>query len=354
VPRWRSLGEDGLIRRIRARFPLRSPEVRIPLGDDAASIRPPAGADLLLTTDQLLEEIHFRRATHPPDLLGAKALTVNLSDVAAMGGVPRWFLFSLFAPRDLPDAYLEGILRGMSREARRRRLVLLGGNVSSAPLLALDIALFGTLPAGRGALRREGARPGDGIFVTGTLGSSALGLELLERGWRWRRGRAVRRGAARAYRVAATRALRSHLAPAPPYLLARRLAMRGIPSAAIDLSDGLSTDLARLCAASGVGALVRATAVPVDPAVRRLRGRGQGLDLALHGGEEYQLLFTVPRSREPRLAREVPRGIARIGRITLRRQGLRIEREGGAVVPMRPSGFDHLLHPRPGTRGPLR
>ena len=341
--RWSAAGEEGLVRRIRRIFPPPPAEVRVPIGDDAACIRLARRENLVLTTDQMVEGVHFRRSTHPPDLLGARALTVNLSDLASMGARPRWFLLSLFLPRDLRDDYLAGILAGMAGEARRHGVALVGGNLTAAPALVLDITLAGSLPKGVPPMLRNGGRAGDLLHVTGTLGGAVLGLELLESGWRWERGRAARRGASRIEGRLATRALRRHLAPAPDYLFASRLSRGRIASAAMDISDGLSLDLRRLCLASGVGARIDPSLLPLDPAAVGLRGRARAIEMALHGGEEYQLLFSVPPGKVSALRKLPGRDrITRIGVLTRGRGRLLLEGGEGKPVPLVPGGYDHL------------
>jgi len=314
----------------------------VPIGDDAACVRLSGREDLVLTTDQMVEGVHFRRSTHPPELLGARALTVNLSDIASLGARPRWFLLSLFLPEDLADRYLEGILAGLSTEARRQRVTLVGGNLTASPVLALDVCLAGSVPRGTKPLLRSGGRSGDVLFVTGSLGGSALGLKLLQEGWRLN-GKGVARGGPgrQAARLAAL-ALRSHLAPAPDYELARNLARLRIASAAIDLSDGLSTDLRRLCLASGTGARIETELLPLPEAALRLRGKASAIRMALHGGEDYQLLFAVPPRKIPALeglARS-PR-ITRIGVLTSSPKRL-VAVSAGRAVPLTPAGYDHL------------
>lgn len=354
--RWSAAGEEGLVRRIRRIFPPPPAEVRVPIGDDAACIRLARSENLVLTTDQMVEGVHFRRSTHPPDLLGARALTVNLSDLASMGARPRWFLLSLFLPRDLPDDYLRGILAGMAREARRRGAALVGGNLTAAPVLALDISLAGSLPKGVRPMLRGGGRAGDLLYVTGTLGGSALGLELLESGWRWEKGRATRRGASRSAGSLATRALRRHLAPAPDYRFASQLACRGLASAAIDISDGLSLDLHRLCLASGVGARIDPALLPLEPAAVMLRGRARAVEMALHGGEEYQLLFSVPPGKASALRKLSGRGrITRIGVLCRGKGRMVLESGEGKPASLEPGGYDHVRpSPRRRTAPPGR
>lgn len=343
MARVRAEGEEALIRRIERIFPTPPADVRVPIGDDAALVRPAARSDWVLTTDQLVEGIHFRRVTHPPRLLGAKALTVNLSDLACLGADPRWFLLSLFLPRGLPNRFLNEILRGMAGEAKRRGVALVGGNITRSPVLAIDVCLSGVLPRGRRPLLRSGGSAGDLLYVSGTLGGSALGLELLKSGWRWRRGGAHRPGAAPWKKAAATRALRLHLSPDPPYQLASLLARRRLASAAIDLSDGLSIDLTRLCRASGVGASVLSSALPADPSILRMKGKAEAARLALHGGEEYQILFAVPPSRRRALERiTAGHRFHRIGALAPIRRGIVLEGPRGSTSPLRPEGFDHL------------
>jgi thiamine-monophosphate kinase len=299
----------------------------------------------------MVEGIHFRRSTHPPELLGARALTVNLSDLSSMGARPRWFLLSLFLPQDLPDDYLRGILTGMALEARRRRTALVGGNLTASPFLALDISLTGSLDRGRRPMLRSGGRPGDLLFVTGSLGGSALGLEMLQEGWRWRRGRAFRKGGPRAEGPSVTRALRRHLAPAPDYRLADRLSRHGLASAAIDISDGLSLDLHRLCLSSGTGARIDTRLLPLEPAVLRLRGADRAVQMALHGGEEYQLLFALPPGKLPALREMAGRSqVTRIGVLTRARGRILLEDGEGRTVRLEPGGYDHL---RRSSRRPL-
>jgi thiamine-monophosphate kinase len=347
VFRWSGWSEESLIRRIRRIFAEPPPAIDVPIGDDAALARLSRTDRLILTTDQMVEGIHFRRMTHPANLLGARALAINLSDLAAMGGTPRWFLLSLFLPPDLPPSYLLGALAGMAREAGRRRVYLIGGNLTAAPVFSLDIALAGTMPRGDRPLLRSGARPGDSLYVSGSLGGSALGFELLGQGWRWRRGKAARKGAPPGRVLSATHALRRHLAPEPEARLGLGLRRRRLASAAIDLSDGLSLDLSRLCRASGVGARLDEQSLPLDPAAVALRGQRRATFLALHGGEDYRLLFAVPPAREPRLRkwlRAAP--FHRIGTITPDRGRILVVSPTGRARVLRSRGYDHLLSRR--------
>jgi thiamine-monophosphate kinase len=345
LTRGRAWGEEDLVRRIERVFPGSDRQVVVPIGDDAAVLRVPAASSLVATTDQMVEGIHFRRADRPGRLLGDKALCVNLSDLAAMGATPRWALLSLFLPPHLRRRDLLEILRGMAGRARKCRVSLIGGNITASSVLALDLTLLGLLPRGITPLRRRGARAGDSILISGSLGASALGLRLLGSGWRWREGAAFKRGASPEKIRAATRVLRRHLSPEPELALGSLLARHGLASAAMDVSDGLSQDLHRLCRASGVGARVELSSLPLDPGAMALAGNEDALRLALHGGEDYLLLVTVPPSRMSALKRLLPRGRLRpIGRVVPQGDGISLVDSAGKERPMPAFGYDHL-HP---------
>jgi thiamine-monophosphate kinase len=343
-------GEEDLIRRILALFPTSGPGVAVPIGDDAAVLDLPRSTRLVLTTDQMVDGVHFRADRHPPVLLGDKALSVNLSDLAAMGAEPRWALLSLFLPPEVPFAYLQAVLRGLARRARRTGTVLIGGNLTRSGDFALDVTLAGTLPRGVRPLTRSGARMGDHLFVSGSLGGSAMGLKLLGEGRD--RDKAVGRGLEARWRA---RALQRHFRPEPELRLGSLLARHRIASAAMDLSDGLSRDLARLCRASRVGALLDAGLLPLDPATRHLAGPEAALQLALHGGEDYRLLYCVPPHRIGVLSRRVPPGKRLcIGRIVPGGAKVMLEDPPGQLRALPVLGHDHLERRRPGDRSTRR
>lgn len=281
------------------------------IGDDCAIFRARGSReDLLFTTDLLLENVHFRRETHPAAAIGHKALARGLSDIAAMGGDPRFCLLSVALPQWADQSWLDRFHGGFLKLARHNATVLAGGDLAAAEGFACDIVACGSVPRGA-ALRRDGAKPGDRIFVSGRLGGSALGLQT-------RSGKAWQR----------------HLFPAPRLRLGRYLRERLRASAAMDLSDGLSIDLHRLCAASGVSA--RIGSPPVF--------RGASLEQALHGGEDYELLFTLrPGGRAPSAFEGLP--ITCIGEIQKGRPG--------AVLldgrPLAPAGYDHFHERGPGS-----
>lgn len=293
------------IDRIRRRTGLRrAPGVVLSIGDDCAVFRARGGSeDLLFTTDLLLEGVHFRRWTHTAEEIGWKALARGLSDIAAMGGIPRFFLVSLAVGRGATDRWMDAFYDGAMRLARRERVPLIGGDLARSGKIGCDVVVCGSVPRGT-ALRRDRARIGDAIYVSGRLGGSALGLKS-RRGQAWRH----------------------HTRPEPRLALGRFLRERLHATAAIDLSDGLSLDLRRLCLASG-----RSAAIETPP-----RFRGATLQQALHGGEDYELLFTVsPSKRVPREFERIP--LTRIGTIG--------RGPAGAVLldgaPLAPLGYDHF------------
>ncbi|MDX6693903.1 MAG: thiamine-monophosphate kinase [Blastocatellia bacterium] len=278
--------------------------LRLGIGDDAAVIGHSGLSETVITTDLLVEEIDFRRDTIPPGLLGHKALAVSLSDIAAMGARPRWSLLSIGVPREIWDSrFLDDFYEGFFALAERFGVTLIGGDVSRTPeRIVVDSILLGETAHGRAALRST-ARPGDHIFVTGVLGGAAAGLRLLERGARLKKSN--RRGAER--ELAVERLLLRQLRPEPRVGWGAVLGAERLASAMIDLSDGLSSDLAHLCRESRAGARIDARRLPINPAVAIVCGRraSEALALALHGGEDFELLFTV----HPRDLRRLPRRV---------------------------------------------
>jgi thiamine-monophosphate kinase len=297
--------EPSLIAWIRERVRVpRGRGIALGIGDDCAIFRPRGAAeDLLFTTDMLIEDVHFRRATHAAADIGWKALARGLSDLAAMGAAPRFCLLSLALPKWADKRWIADFYRGLLELAAREGAPLIGGDLARAEKAMCDIVCCGAAPRGA-ALRRDGARAGDAIYVSGALGGSALGLAS-QRGRGWRR----------------------HLRPEPRLALGRFLRERLGASAAMDLSDGLSLDLHRMCAASGLSAEIQAP--PRFP--------GATLEMALHGGEDYELLFTLPAgAAAPRLCQGLP--LTRIG--VMRRGAPGRVFIGGA--PLAPLGWDHF------------
>lgn len=266
------------------------------VGDDAAVLRPSPHSEWAISTDFSLEGTHFLSG-YSADSIGYKSLARATSDLAAMGAKPRYFLLALALPPGKPGKWLRQFAAGMSRAAREFDSRLVGGDISRSGPVTICVTVLGEIPVGL-AILRSGARPGDLIYVTGALGAAQLGLEIILGGL--------------SRQPSLGKLLKPHLYPKIPVALGQTLARRRIPSAMMDISDGLSTDLARLCAAGGVGAQIHAASLPTVkvPSNSLLRGI-EPLALALHGGEDYGLLFTVP----PKLVTCL-RGIARNEQIT--------------------------------------
>lgn len=341
----RELGEKALLKHIRLRIPS-GDGVPIGVGDDAAAVE--TGATTLVTTDSLVEGVHFLREWCPPRLVGRKALTVNLSDIAAMAGVPRYATVSLCLPPDIPLSFVDGLYDGLLERAAETGVSLVGGNVSMCPnALVVDVTLLGQGELGR-LLRRSGALPGDLAVVTGSLGAAAAGLKLVAQGARldpdglldatgvWTPSSAK----------VVTHCLRALLDPNPPLAFSRSLSEHELVHAAIDISDGLSGDLREICEESDASAWVDSEAIPVDSyaaSLERARG-GDAPALALHGGEDYQLLLAVPREKLDAL-----RDLAVIWDIPLTVIGefasgppAVLLKKGGTLLPLTSHSHDHF------------
>ena len=294
------------------------------IGDDCAVLRLAPGQEFLVTTDFSLEGIHFRRDCHPPESVGHRCLTRGLSDIAAMGGQPVAAFLSLAVPKDLPQSWVERFSRSLIRLAEKFGVTLAGGDTAESPdgILA-DIIVVGTAPKGK-AVRRSGARPGDRIFVSGELGGSAAAV------LRMRQKKGKKNPNPRDYS--------RHFYPEPRVEVGRILRENRFVSAMIDTSDGLSTDLAHLCEESGVGAEVDAALIPRASVGKP--AREVDLDLALHGGEDYELLFTSPPGK--RVPAQVA-GVAltQIGHIT-RLPKIFLCDAKGVARNLKPQGWEHF------------
>jgi thiamine-monophosphate kinase len=318
--------------------------VELGIGDDAALVAFKRGHELILTTDMSIEDVHFSHRWHPAEAVGHRALARSLSDVAAMGGAPRYVLVSLAISKQVRRDWVSGFYCGMQALARRFGVRLVGGDTALVPgRTFIDVLVAGEVPRGK-ALRRSGARTGDQIFVSGPLGLSALGLRLLQSKVAQAllpvpKATALRRQAqARVPVPLAREAVQAHLYPEPQCALGRFLSGRGIASALMDLSDGLSTDLSRLCAASGVGARLWAAKVPGPNLPEAL----DSLQLALHGGEDYQLLFTVPRRKASRLPLKFQgQSLYHLGEIEASK-GIKLVMPEGKVHTLEPAGWDYF------------
>ena len=300
--------------------------VALGIGDDAALFRPKPEHEIVLTCDWFLEGTHFLREKHPPDAVGWKCLARAVSDVAAMGGAPRCYVLSLALPETHTGRWLDLFLGGLWRASRKFRCALAGGDTTRRDEILINITVVGEVRAGSAVLR-SGARADDILYVSGRLGEAELGLQIV----RETKGAASKNNPL----------TRRHLYPDPRLALAQWLSKKGLATAMMDLSDGLSSDLPRLCAASAVGAVLESAKIPqVQTRDLALKPGRDPLQLALHGGDDYELLFTVP----PRKAKLLPksfRGVALtpIGKITRNRDLLVLE-ESGHARQLVPHGWD--------------
>jgi thiamine-monophosphate kinase len=319
----KNLGERRIISDVRRAFGRRGRGVALGIGDDAAVVRGPR--NLLVTTDLLVEGYDFRKRLHPPRLLGRKSLNVNLSDIAAMGGRPLHAVVGLALPGTTEKAWLDEFLAGLREAALEGDVALVGGDLSEARAIMISVTVTGSAGS---FVARSGARPGDRIFVSGTLGDASQGLRLLEEGLRPGRDRD------------SDRLLRAFLDPVPRLELGASLARRKLASAMIDISDGLSVDLGHICEESGVGAEIELGRVPISKALRRFRK--DPLTPALNGGEDFELLFTVRPRNVARVVRIAPRfALTEIGRITAGRRLVAID-SSGRKRPLKPRGWEHF------------
>lgn len=338
-----AIGEFALIERIRSMLP-RPHDALLGIGDDCAALRPAAGKDLLLTTDLLVDGIDFTQQTITPFQLGRKAMGVNLSDIAAMGGLPRAALVTLAIPPDEEIEFVDELYRGLREEGARFGVEVIGGDLSASSTLMISVTLVGEVEAGR-AVTRSGAKPGEQIWITGRLGAAAAGLMALRAGCRLRDDQIETPfEVSGSLQEAIRQAIERHLCPIPRIREGRALAQAGAASAMIDLSDGLASDLAHLCRESGVSAKIREDQIPIDQAASAIAQRfGQEpLAMALQGGEDFELLFTS--SWDPAdIAALFPdtATVTAIGKVEEAGQGCQLERQDGSAVALT-GGYNHF------------
>jgi thiamine-monophosphate kinase len=329
------LNESAIINLFRKSFGHPFPGMIRGIGDDCAVLRT-AGHPWLVTTDALVEGVHFRLETNPPFRLGKKCLAVNLSDIAAMGGIPRFAFLNLGLPRPVPRGFLTPFIRGLKEEAEKFSVALAGGDThQSTPGICIGLTVIGEAD---GAIAyRSGAKVGDRLYVSGTLGQSAAGFRLLTK---FQKNPAPLRS--KDFREL----LHAHQDPEPKVALGHFLVRQRLVRAMIDLSDGLASDLRHMCRASGVGAILDADQIPLSPALRAAADllKTSPLQLALTGGEDYQLLFSVPKDRvkkmETQVVKQFMRPVHPIGEI-ISGQKLFIK-FSKRVRMLKETGFDHF------------
>lgn len=322
------LGEFGLIERIRLRTPA-GRGVRLGIGDDAAWVENPRGSSLV-TADLLIEGSHFDLRWTSLFDLGYKALAVNLSDLAAMGGVPAYVILSLGIPAYFDSKDIDAFYRGFNALATKTGVALVGGDTNVAKALIVSVCVIGHALAR--PIRRSGAKVGDDIYVTGTLGDSALGLKFLQRSFTAQKQQQLRKLLARHHR------------PTPRVAAGALLAKKRLATAMIDISDGLVQDLRHICRASGAGAIIWEQCLPLSRAYRALAGK-DGTCHALSGGEDYELLFCArPRHRKQikNLESRIQLPITRIGACVQSVEGISVIDSSGTPVSVPLKGHDHF------------
>ena len=337
------LGEFGLIEKIRKSAGRPPSPVTIGIGDDAAVLNVSA-ASMLASTDMLIERVHFDLSYTDFFSLGWKSAAVNLSDIAAMGGLPRFCLTSIGIPDSISAEQIAEFYRGCNACLRSSGAVLVGGDTCfSRKDLIVSVTVLGEAVK-TGIIARQGARPGDRIFVTGTLGDSAAGLEILKRRGKGQGSRVQRGKSATRYPKSALKALiMRHLRPEPRVEWGKKIALSQCAHAMIDISDGLSSDLSHICEQSRVGASIAEEKIPLSPWLIEASGRLEHppVHYALSGGEDYELLFTVPPDRIPRL-RKLGLPVTELGEITEKRN-IMITRGKGNETVLRPTGYNHFV-----------
>ena len=330
------LGEFGLIERIRSQIASYGPDVVVGIGDDVAVLKPTEGRLLLVTCDIQVEGVHFRRDWITPYQLGRKAVAINVSDIAAKGGSPQHLLISLSLPGDTSVEFVDELYRGLQDEARRAGATIVGGNMARSLSGAIvDVTLLGEVEPDH-LLLRSGARIGDRVLVTGSLGQSAAGLALLLH------------PEMRVAEKEAQDVLMAHLTPTPRLQEGRVIGGTRAATAMLDISDGLANDIGHICEMSKVGVHIDGGRLPISEATIAVAAQvGQDpLRMALFGGEDYELLFTAPIDRAQQLAlaveRETGTTVTDVGEIVALSEGRTLVLPNGVVVPLVQEGWDHF------------
>lgn len=339
--RLKDIGEERLIRELAERFSSAHPRLTKAIGDDTSVSTQTKDRSLLVTTDLLIEGTHFIKSRTTAYLLGRKSLSISLSDIAAMGGAPLFYLVSVALPPQTRKTFVDELYRGLHACASESGAHLAGGNTAANDRIMVSTTVLGEADPKR-VVYRSGAKAGDIIYVTGTLGDSALGLEVLLKN-------SLSRAMKSRYRAAVMR----HLDPTPRLRAGALLAKGGLASAMMDISDGLGLDLERLCAQSGVNAIVELGKVPVSDELARYASSSEDalIRLAVSGGEDYELLFTSPEKNDGRirrLARRLSVPITRIGRIIgdgehgRGRRRVAFTDRSGKAIHVKKAGFVHF------------
>lgn len=318
------LGERELISAIRKDFFRSREDLILGIGDDAAVVK--AGEKrFILTKDMLVEDFHFNLSFHPAYFLGRKSLNVNLSDIAAMGGKPKYVLLGLGVSSSTQPSWLEEYFAGFKSVSEEEDVVLIGGDISQAKKMTISVTVIGE---GKNTIQRKGGRPGHSLFVSGYLGDAKQGFLLLKKGFRLGKDKK------------ADLLIKAFIDPLPQLALAQELARKRLASSMIDISDGLSVDLLNLCQESGCGAEIERERLPLSPELRFWQRKPY--DFALHGGEDYQLLFSVPHEKMDGIAElQKKYEFTCIGKMTSEK-GIYLRDRQGRRKPVKPKGYEHF------------
>jgi thiamine-monophosphate kinase len=316
--------EKALIREIKKEFLISKPGLRLGIGDDAAVIKT-GKKSFILTKDLLLEKTHFYRDRHPPFFLGRKSLNVNLSDIAAMGGRPLYSLLGLGLPRQTSTEWVEEFMAGIKSACEEFDVVLAGGDICQAEVISISVTVIGE---GKHIIKRSGAKPGDLIYVTGNLGDSAQGLKLIKKG--------IQLGEDKEK----DGFLKAFFNPCPQVALGGWLSKNKTASSMIDVSDGLSVDLNHICEESGVGAEILVEQIPFSNKLRLFQK--DVMEICMHGGEDYNLLFTVPKHKKQRIdSLKKEYRLSEIGKITTGKN-IYLVRKDGHKEKLDIKGYQHF------------
>jgi thiamine-monophosphate kinase len=337
-------GEFDLIDRFRSHLNFHSPRVKLGIGDDCAVYQGATGKYQIISTDALIENVHFKLSTTTPVLLGRKALSVNISDITAMGGVPYLALVTLGIPKTLPVIFLDNLYKGMNQVCKEYKIEIAGGDTTASPRhLFINITIVGEVVK-KQLITRSGARPGDKIFVTGSPGESALGLKLLSS------SRKKWKGSIHFQK----KMIKAHLDPVPRMAESQILVKSSARiTSMIDISDGLAQDLRHICKKSNVGALIREDWLPISPALKNLTSLNKLgiLDFILAGGEDYELLFTLNSEDVRKITNQFKNAntsLTQIGEVTDHPQKVTLINNDGKSQSLKTlPGFDHF---RPGKK----
>lgn len=330
------IDELSALRLLERRFPSVSSEVVIGIGDDTAALRPSGGKLLLATTDTQVENTHFTRSIISPEDLARRAVAVTLSDIGAMGGAPKYILSTAGLPDWLDEDYFEALTKGFAQASKEFGVELIGGNLTGSDTLFIDVTALGDVESDV-VVRRSGANVGDSVFVSGTLGDAALALKMM---------RPAPQGGGPAPQGVEATLWNRYSRPTPRLKLGRELAVRGLVTAMIDVSDGLALDLERLTNSSGCGAVIDLNKIPLSPEYSQYAPEhlSETYSLALTGGEDYELLFTAQSAKEDEvmaLREESGISISIIGRVT-DTEGVRVLDQRGEEIKIQSKGFIHF------------